>query len=326
MRRTTLIALLALAVAGCSSPVVDDAKPSVAVSFYPLQFLAERIAGDDATVWSLLPPGAEPHDAEPLPADVARLERADLFVYHGAGLDPWAERLAFALPDGVAFLSATEGLTLLPPEEHDEEHAEGDEHHDDEGGHEDEQDHHDAEEGHEHGAFDPHVWFDADAMIAIADEIGAHIADIDPAHAEAYAARTAAVQEELRQLDQRYRQGLAECARRDIVTAHDAFGYLGRRYDLRVHAIAGLSPEEEPAPDRLAALSDEVQELGITTVFFEMLTSSDLAETLAREAGVQTAVLHTLEGLTQEEQDAGASFISLMDANLAALRGALDCR
>ena len=91
-------------------------------------------------------------------------------------------------------------------------------------------------------------------------------------------------------------------------------------------AIAGLSPEAEPDADRLADLADQVEDRGITTVFYEELTSPDVAETLAREAGVETAVLNPLEGLSRKELDAGKDYAAVMRDNLAALRRALGCR
>jgi zinc transport system substrate-binding protein len=122
-----------------------------------------------------------------------------------------------------------------------------------------------------------------------------------------------------------FEAGLADCDRTDIVTAHDAFSYLADRYGLRQIAIAGVSSESEPDPDRLAELTDLAESLGVTTIFYESLVPPELAETLAREAGVDTAVLDPIEGLGEEEIADGASYVSVMRDNLAALQTALDC-
>ena len=127
-------------------------------------------------------------------------------------------------------------------------------------------------------------------------------------------------------LDGDLASGLAQCDRRVIVTAHAAFGYLALRYDLTQRAISGLSPESEPDPDRLAELADVVEADGITTIFYESLVPPDLAETLAREADVTTAVLNPIEGLTDDEEADGATYETLMRENLASLRASLDCR
>jgi zinc transport system substrate-binding protein len=130
----------------------------------------------------------------------------------------------------------------------------------------------------------------------------------------------------LEALDSELADGLAHCRRHEIVTSHAAFGYLAKRYGLKQLALTGLSPEAEPSPRDLEALVDEVRRTDATTVFFETLVSSKLAETVAREAGAKTAVLDPLEGLTEDEVAAGADYFSVMRANLATLRAALQCR
>jgi zinc transport system substrate-binding protein len=147
----------------------------------------------------------------------------------------------------------------------------------------------------------------------------------DPQGAETYDRNAEAYESRLQALDRSFEEGLATCARRVIVTSHAAFGYLADRYGLEQEAISGLSPEAEPDPRRLQELIDLVKERGVTTVFSEELLSPAVAETLAREAGVRTAVLDPLEGLTPEEQQAGEDYVSIMRKNLAVLRSALGC-
>jgi zinc transport system substrate-binding protein len=107
--------------------------------------------------------------------------------------------------------------------------------------------------------------------------------------------------------------------------SHAAFGYLADAYDLDQEAISGVSPEAEPDPQRLAELRDVVSSEGVTTVFVESLVSPAVGETLAEEAGVTTAVLNPLEGLTPEQIEAGEDYLSVMRANLEALRDGLGC-
>ena len=111
--------------------------------------------------------------------------------------------------------------------------------------------------------------------------------------------------------------GSRRCERRQIVTSHAAFGYLAARYDLEQVPLEGLSPEAEPSAKDLARLVDLVRTSGATTVFFETLVSPKLAQTVAREAGVETAVLNPLEGLTEDELAAGEDYFSVMRSNLA---------
>ena len=163
---------------------------------------------------------------------------------------------------------------------------------------------------------DPHVWLDpvryAQIARAVARELGR------PGAADALVDR-------LGRLDVEYARGLARCERRELVTSHAAFAYLADRYDLEQVSLAGVTPEAEPDARDIERLVDEVRDSRATTVFFEPLASSRLAETVARESGVATAVLDPLEGLTSEQVDAGADYFSVMRENLAALRAALGC-
>lgn len=171
------------------------------------------------------------------------------------------------------------------------------------------------EEGEE--ARDPHVWLDPIRFAEVVERIGAELGG------EAAAEQLGS---ELRALDGEFRMGLADCERDELVTAHDAFSYLGGRYGLEVIPITGISPEVEPSPRDLEVIADLVRERGVTTVFVEPLLSPEIGETVAREAGAETAVLNPLEGLTEEELDRGEDYFTLMRANLEALREGLGCR
>jgi zinc transport system substrate-binding protein len=164
---------------------------------------------------------------------------------------------------------------------------------------------------------DPHVWLDPVLYARIVRRIGAALER--PGRADALAARVL-------RLDGAYRRGLAHCTRRDFVTSHAAFGYLAARYRLRQIAITGIDPESEPSPRELASLARLVRREHIGTVFFERLVSPKLAQTVAREAGARAAVLDPIEGLTPQEARDGATYLTLMRRNLAALREALGCR
>lgn len=175
------------------------------------------------------------------------------------------------------------------------------------------------------GEKDPHVWLDPRRMKAITEQIADALAEVDPDGAEQYEANAAELTAELDALHERMSTGLKGCARTTIVTAHDAFGHLADAYGLTQEPIAGIEPDSEPAPARISELADLIERTGTTTVFTETLVSPEVAETLAREAGVTTAVLNPVEGLTSDEAEDGVGYVQLMDANLAALRTALGC-
>lgn len=167
------------------------------------------------------------------------------------------------------------------------------------------------------GTVDPHVWLDPLRFAQLTERIGAELGGEDPARQ--FASR-------LRALDREYEDGLADCGRRELVTAHDAFGYLGERYGLEVVPVTGISPEAEPTPRDLERVSELVRARGVTTVFVEPLLSPEIGETVAREAGAEVATLNPLEGLTEEELARGENYFSVMRTNLEALREGLGCR
>jgi zinc transport system substrate-binding protein len=164
---------------------------------------------------------------------------------------------------------------------------------------------------------DPHVWLDPIRYTLLVRRIAAALHRPQAA---------APLVDRLHALDREYRQGLRRCARREIVTSHEAFAYLGQRYGLRQIAITGLSPEAEPTPKRLQSVLEAVRKTRAKTVFFETLVSPRLAHTVARETGAHTAVLDPIEGLTPAEAKRGADYFSVMRSNLASLRKALGCR
>jgi zinc transport system substrate-binding protein len=304
---------MALAFAGCQqSPL--PAKPLVVATFYPLWEFSRQVAGDRAEVVSLVPPGLEPHDWEPSPADVAQLERARVFVFNGAGFEGWVERL---LPDvkarGTIIVEAAQGLPLAVADRA----RNADRHRDPK------------EPGHgerARGEPDPHVWLDPVLAQAQVETIRAALARMEAAHAMVFEENARRFTVVLGELHQKFEQGLTKCARRDIVVSHAAFTYLARRYRLLQVPLTGLAPEAEPSPADLAAVARFARRNKVRYIFFETLVSARLAETLAREVGARTLVLNPVEGLTREEAAAGKGYVSLMEANLANLVTALECR
>src|SRR6476661_9431760 len=175
------------------------------------------------------------------------------------------------------------------------------------------------------GTTDPHIWLDPIRMASIVRTVQRELTKADPNGRALYARNAARVLGELDALDTRYRDGLAHCERSVIVTAHEAFGHLAKRYGLRQEGVAGLSPDAEPDARRIGQLTDLVKRMGVTTIFTEELVSPRIAHTLAREAGVRTETLNPLEGLTDRELHRGGDYVSVMDTNLTKLQAALGC-
>ncbi|TQL03829.1 metal ABC transporter substrate-binding protein [Cellulomonas sp. SLBN-39] len=321
-RALALLALPALLVAGCSSGAApaggsDDAAVEALASFYPLQLVTEQVGGDRVAVTSLTPPGAEPHDVELSPAQVASVSAAQLVVYQSGFQAAVDEAVEQSAPAHVVDATDVADLQVTGADDgHD--HGAEDEHADEEHA-EDEHEH--AEEEHAEGELDPHFWLDPSRMPAVAQAVADALAEVDPDGAATYQANADELADRFTALDEAYAAGLATCERTTFVTSHEAFGYLALRYDLEQVGISGLDPEAEPSPARLREVGELVEAEGVTTIFFETLVSPKVAETLAADLGVEAALLDPLEGLTDETQD----YFSVAEANLDALSVALSC-
>jgi zinc transport system substrate-binding protein len=283
-----------LAITACQRAPATSGQLHILVSLYPLYDFARHIAGDRARVTLLVPPGIEPHDWEPAPADIVRVQSARVFVYNGAGLEPWAEKLLGEVRrSDMRIVKATAGLDLLTTE----------------------------------GQPDPHVWLDPLLARAEVEAIRTALVAVDPVHAPIYDGNAAAFSSQLLALHERFAAGLERCESREIVVSHAAFAYLARRYRLtQLPIIESLTPDAEPSPAALAALTRQARRARVTHIFFETLVTSKLAETLAREVGATALVLNPVEGLTKEQDAQGMTYVQLMDANLTNLRTALGCR
>ncbi len=281
--------LSACAATGESAPgsAKDAGRLSVTAGFYPYEFVAARVGGPDVQVTNLTEPGGEPHDLELSPQQVAALSETDLVVY-SRGFQPAVD----VAVDQQAAGRALDVLTAVDLREG----APGQE------------------------VADPHVWLDPVRLATIAKTVADQLAERLPDKAGAFRDRADALGKELRSLDEQLRTGLATCERKQIVTSHDAFGYLAGAYGLEQVSIAGLSPDDEASPKRLAEVAELAREQGVTTIFFEELVSPKVAESLAREVGAQATVLSPLEGAPET-----GDYVTAMRENLAVLRTALGC-
>ncbi len=296
-----------LLAAGCSGGAAgpgatgQPGQLDVVAAFYPFQFLAERVAGPHASVTSLTTPGAEPHDLELTPRQVASISTADLIVYEHSFQTAVDEAVEQSGNQHVLDAAAVVPLQPLTSGGHEEHAGEKD----------------------DHGGLDPHVWLDPTQMVTLAGAVRDQLSDLDPEHAADYQRNAAALEAELTTLDQDFRSGLARCEREEFVTTHTAFGYLAKRYGLSQIGITGLSPEAEPSPARIAEVQREAGEHGVTTIFYETLVSPAIAEAIAGDLGLATDVLDPIEGITDASR--GQDYVAVMHANLAALVKAGGC-
>lgn len=293
--RAALIGALVLPVAlvGCGSSSPGTGAPGdplrVVASFYPLQWMAQQVGGKHVQVASLTKPGAEPHDLELSPRDVGAVQDAAVVAYL-SGFQPAVDTAVADAGDGQVF-DARRAANL---------DLEG-----------------------EGGSADPHFWLDPTRMGAVANAFATTLADADPTHATEYRRNAARLRLKLATLDLDFHQGLADCARTEVVTSHTAFAYLTRRYGLEQVGVTGLTPEAEPSPQDLAKVADFVDAHDVTTIYFETLTSPAVAKAVASETGATTAVLDPIEGLNDRSK--GRDYLQIMRSNLRTLRTGQGC-
>ena len=332
-------AATALALSACTSTASSgdssskDGSLTVMASFYPLQYLAEKIGGEHVSVTSLTPEGAEPHDLELSPKMVDSLSSADAVIYLSGFQSAVDEAIEQQAPKTVIDVSSAAelveaGSDANHPAEEEEEAAEEtqsgetDAHDHDHEGHDHEGHDHAGHDHHHDMSADPHFWLDPVRMAKAATLVGDKLAEADSAHADTYKANAKALAEELTTLGDTLVTKTSKCQVKTFVTAHTAFGYLADRTGLTQVGVSGLDPESSPSPARLAEIGQIAKEQGVTTIFTEALIDPKVAQTLADDLGITTAVLDPIESQT----DASKDYAAVMQANIDALTKANNCQ
>jgi len=278
------------------TPEVKSDKIHVSASFYPLYFFSQQIGGDKADVVNITPAGAEPHDYEPTAQDIAKIENSKLLVLNGGGLETWGDDIKQNLESkNTVIVTTGEGLTNQQVVEEEE------------------------------NMTDPHIWLSPQLSKEIVDRITNGFVQIDPANKSYYQLHADTLKAKLDNLDKEYKQGMASCTQKNIITSHAAFGYLATAYGLNQVPITGLSSDAEPSPQQLADVVRFAKTNNVKYIFFESLVSPKLSNTIATEVGAKTLVLNPIEGLTNEEISQGKSYFTEMQQNLVNLKIALEC-
>ena len=292
-----IVATSSLVLSACGSESKENTSgPRVVAASYPFAYVAQQVAGDTITVDNLTSPGAEPHDVELTPKQVAAVQDADLLVFSEdfqPAVDSAEEQADLADKN---LLDVAKVVDVLHSTEADD---------------------------HGHDEADPHTWLNPLNQIKLADAVAEKLAALDPDNAATYTDNAAALDAQLTQLDNDFRTGLKDCDTRTIVTGHAAFAYLADRYDLSQVAIAGLDPSAEPSASQLAAITTLVRKEKVTTVFTEALVSPAIAKTVADETGAALATLDPIEGLSNKTID--EDYLTLMQKNLRAIQKANNC-
>jgi zinc transport system substrate-binding protein len=308
---TVLLIMIILVLIGLFSCGPDrpqgQKKIIVVTTLFPIYDFTRSIADNKADIALLLPPGVEAHAFEPKPADIIKVDRADLFIYTGKYMEPWVQDiLKSTVSKKLSVVDASVGIKLasLAPEHRDE----------GPGG------------GHGHASYDPHIWLDFENAAKMVDTIREGLCKADPADCTLYRTNADNYKEKLSSLDKRYRESLSHCRKRTLIHGgHFAFGYLARRYGLEYISAYEGSPNSEPTARKMMSLQKKMKEKDIHYIFYEELLNPKVSEILAQETGAKLLKLNGAHNITRDEFSKGVTFLSLMEDNLVNLKAGLEC-
>lgn len=271
-----LAALLLLLVAAgyvLSPPAeANDGRLRVVATFYPLYYFSQQVGGNRTHVDSLIPFNSEPHSWEPRPADIVNVDKARVFVYNGAGLEPWVGKFLGTLQNrnSIKVVDSSRGIVVKRGDPDST------------------------------GGLNPHFWVDPVLARQQVENIRAGLAAADPAGAAYYGQRADELKSRLDSLDTQFREGLRNRTKDSMVTTHEGFDYLAGRYNFTAYAVLGISPDQEPSAGKIADIVKIVEDHDLDVVFGEPVYSDRYMQTIAnevkRQSGRDVTVL-ILDGL-----------------------------
>lgn len=296
-----LISMTILFSVGCTKNNNEDVnsqgKINIYTSIYPLYDFTKKVGGDKVNVTNLVPAGTEPHDWEISTSDIVNLEKADMLVYNGAGIESWTDKVINSLENkNIDYVKTSEGLDIHSADVNEKSH-----------------------DGHNHGSSDPHTWLSIKNAKKEMENIKDALVKKDPKNADYYEKNYETYSKKFDELDKKYKDTLDPIDNKSIIVAHEAFGYLCDEYDIKQVGIEGLTPDSEPDPARMTEIIKFAKDNNTKTIFFEELVSPKVAKTIAKEINANTAVLNPLEGLSDEDIKNGEDYFSVMEKNLQAI-------
>ncbi|OYX88554.1 MAG: ABC transporter substrate-binding protein [Azorhizobium sp. 35-67-5] len=319
-RRLFLAAAVALAatpgLAQTAAPAAAAPKLPVVASFSILGDFVKNVGGDRIALTTIVGPNGDSHVYQPTPADAKKIAAAKVVFVNGLGFEGWMDRLVKASGTKATVIVATKGIT--PRERTATEPQEEDEH-----------DHGKAKgkgkaHAHDHGPIDPHAWQSiANAKIYVANIRDGLIA-ADPAGKAEYEANAAAYLAKLDALEAQVKASVAAIPadRRVIITSHDAFGYFGDAYGVKLLAPEGVSTETEASAKDVGRIIRQIKSQKVPAVFLENVTNPKLVDRIAKESGAKVGGTLYSDALSDDKGPA-PTYIDMMQSNVQKLSSAL---
>lgn len=298
------------------SSTSENKQTEVYASTFATAAIAREIGGDQVSVKMIVPPGADPHSYEPTSKQLTEIAKGDLFLLTGTTLEPYSKKIQESLNGtDVRFVETSKDVNLLESDAtlHAHEEEGHDDHATDEHAHE--------EEGHDHGKYDPHVWLDPVNAKAMARSITTALSKEVPKDKATFEKNLKAFDQQADELDEQFKQAVADGSKKELLVTHAAYGYLAERYGFTQLPIAGISPSDEPSQKQLAALVKEARMHDLKYVAFEETVSPKVARVIQKEIGAESVTIHNLESVTKAQQN--SSYFKLMEENVQTLKQAL---
>lgn len=302
-------AATALCLCSCASQNEADNKDSqklkIISTVFPPYDLARQIAGDNADISILLPPGSESHTYEPTAKEIIEIQNCDIFLYIGGENEQWAEKIISSnKSDSVKTVKLIDCVkTLEEAELHEEEH----------------------EEEHSHET-DEHIWTSPKNEQLMLTAVYDAICEADPENKAVYTKNKDSYNGQLTELDKAYKEAVGNAKNKTIIMADKfPFRYLAEEYGLDFYAaFSSCSDESEPSAAAMTSLISKIKELKIPVVYYLEFSSTKVADTLCSETGASSLMLHSCHNVSKEDLDKGVTYVELMKQNLENLKTALN--
>lgn len=299
MKKTALIAAAIMMLLLCGAAQAEG-KLSIVCTDFPCYDLARQAAGELAEVTMLLKPGVEAHSFEPTPADILQIGEADLFVYIGGESDAWADSIlsGFDGGDAPATLRMMDAVEDLIEEE-------------------------DADHGPE---YDEHIWTSPVNAMRMENAVADALCRLDAANAQEYLDNASDYNTRIAAIDDEIRTLVSGAKRRTLVFADRfPFIYFVREYGLDyLAAFPSCTADTEPSAQIVMSLIERVAGEKLPAIYTIEMSTQAIARTVAEETGAEILTLQSMQTLSQADFDAGASWVTLMEQNVEALRKGLN--
>jgi len=285
MKKIFTLFLIIMLMTGCAKTPKNDGRFIVYTSFGGMTDFAEMIAGDKAEIRTLIPAGVEAHDWEPGTNEMIALNEADVFIYSGMNMEPWAEGVIESVDNkDLMVIMASDGIEQKKNE----------------------------------NATDPHVWLNPENALKEMENIANGLKKADPGNGDYYMSNLEKAKERIKELDNKYKEAVDGFEHKEIIVTHGAFGYLCDAYGLTQYTLEGMTGESDPSSAAMREVVDYMKGNDIKALFYIEAEGDKLASVIGKETGASLYTLNPFENAAD-----GKGYFEVMEENLQSMEKAL---